>query len=93
MVYGPKHGTNWKGRMLDRCPCKYHQKFFKVVDLKELCAAKRHYSIRGVDDLYSYLNPEDKGCGCRITIEEHGEDVMKLSWTGQTLDWRPSDIL
>ena len=56
--------------------------------MKELEAAKKHYSIRGIDDFYSFLNPEDQGCGCRITIEERGEDVRKLTWTGQKPDWR-----
>ena len=56
--------------------------------MKDLCNAKKHYSTRGVYDLYFYLNPEDKGCGCRITIKERGEDVMKLTLTGQRPDWR-----
>ena len=55
--------------------------------MKDSCDAKKHYSTRGVYDLYFYLNPEDKGCGCKITIEEQDEDIMKLTWRGPRPDW------
>ena len=87
VVRGPGKGTNWRGRTLKRCPCQHHQRLFRVLDSKDLSEAKKYHSTRGIYDLYFYLNPEDKGCGCRIGVEERDGDIIKLTWRGPRPDW------
>ena len=87
VVRGPGKGTNWRGRTLKRCPCQHHQRLFRVLDSKDLSEAKKYHSTRGVLDLYFYLNPKDKGCGCKIGVEERDGDIIKLTWRGPRPDW------
>ena len=84
---GPGKGTNWKGKSLKRCPCRNHQRLFRVLDSRDLNEAKRHHSAR-VLELYWFLNPRDRGCDCKITIEEREGDVIKMTWIGPKPDWQ-----
>ena len=83
---GPGRGTNWRGKTLKRCPCRNHQRLFRVLDSRDLSEAKQHHSAR-VLELYWFLNPRDRGCACKITIEEREGDIIKLTWTGPKPDW------
>ena len=87
VIRGPGRGTNWRGRTLKRCSCQNHQRLFRVLDSRDLSEAKQYHSTKGVLDLYWYLNPRDRGCACRITVEERDGDITKLSWTGPRPDW------
>ena len=86
IIRGPGRGVNWRGRTLKRCPCQNHQRLFRVLDSRDLSEAKQYHSTKGVLDLYWYLNPRDRGCSCKITVEERDGDITKLSWTGPRPD-------
>ena len=88
IIRGPGNGVDWKGKILDRCHCVYHRRFFKICDMKELEAAKTHHCIRCIDEFYTFLNPEDREVNFRMRIEEHSQDVMRLTWTGKKPDLR-----
>ena len=48
VVHGPGKGKNWRGRKLNSCPCKHHQRLFRVLDTKDLCYTKKYHSIMKV---------------------------------------------
>ena len=88
VIEGPGNGISWRGKILDKCRCVYHQKFWKICNMKELEEAKKRHCIRCMDGFYQFLNPEDKEVKFKMTIVEHSQDIIRLIWTGEKPDLR-----
>merc|ERR1712081_171999 len=53
---GPGNGIQWTGKMIHKCQCYCHRRFWKVINMKELKDARKHNCIKA---LYQMINPED----------------------------------
>ena len=76
---GPGNGIQWTGKMIHKCQCHCHRRFWKVINMKELKNARKHNCIKA---LYRMINPDDDQEEFKMTIIEYNEDIMHLVWRG-----------
>ena len=76
---GPGNGIQWTGKMIHKCQCYCHRRFWKVINMKELKDARKHNCIKA---LYRMINPEEDQEEFKMTVIEYNEDIMHLVWRG-----------
>ena len=76
---GPGNGIQWTGKMIHKCQCHCHRRFWKVINMKELKDARKHNCIKA---LIRMINPDDDQEEFKMTVIEYNEDIMHLVWRG-----------
>merc|ERR1712081_92919 len=79
IVDGPGNGIQWTGKMIHKCQCYCHRRFWKIIAMKELEDARKHICIKA---LYRMINPEEDQEEFKMTVIEYNEDIMHLVWRG-----------
>ena len=70
---GPGNGIQWTGKMIHKCQCYCHRRFWKVINMKELKNARKHNCIKA---LYRMINPDDDQEEFKIIVIEYNEDII-----------------
>merc|ERR1712082_289027 len=84
IIDGPGNGIQWTGKMIHKCQCHCHRRFWKVINMKELKNARKHNCIKA---LYRMINPDNNQEEFKMTVIDICEDIMHLVWRGGIPDF------